>query len=145
MKSSFKYPLGVTMDFWEETTYYRLGCQTWNSRKVFLPNTFIRGRARKSNNLTMLVGFSRLPHGFNLLEGNVRAMDSPPTHELKMPSAQVGPFIQGSSRDLPPSWRMMVRNVVGAVNISQTLYSSGLAHSTITKPTCTYRFKPWTT
>jgi hypothetical protein len=32
----------------------------------------------------MLIGFSKLPHGFDLLEGNVHAMDSPPTHELEM-------------------------------------------------------------
>jgi len=56
----------------------------------------------------MLIGFSRLPHGFDLLEGNVHAMDNPPTHhELEMPSAQVGPFIEGSSCDPPPSWGML--------------------------------------
>jgi hypothetical protein len=65
--------------------------------------TFIGGHAKQSNNLTMLVGFSKLPHDFDLLEGNVHVMDNPPNHELEMPSAQVGPFIQGSSRDLPPS------------------------------------------
>jgi hypothetical protein len=32
----------------------------------------------------MLVGFSRLFHGFDLLEGNVHVMDSPITHELEM-------------------------------------------------------------
>jgi len=52
----------------------------------------------------MLVGFLRLPHGFDLLEGNVHVMDTPPTHKLEMSSAQVGLVIQGSSRDLPSSW-----------------------------------------
>jgi hypothetical protein len=52
----------------------------------------------------MLVGFLRLPHGFDLLEGNVHVMDSSLTHEMEMQGAQVGPFIQGSSRDPPPSW-----------------------------------------
>ncbi len=52
--------------------------------------TFIGGHAGKSNNLTMLVGFLGLPHGFDLLEGNVHAMDNPPTHDLEMLGAQVG-------------------------------------------------------
>ncbi len=103
MRSSFKYLLGVTLDFWEETTYYQPRWQTRDSHKAFLPIIFIRGHARKSNNLMMSIGFSGLPHGFDLLEGKVHAMDSPPIHELKMLSAQVGPFIQGSSRDFPPS------------------------------------------
>ncbi len=66
--------------------------------------TFIGGHVGQSINSTMLARLSRFPHGFNLLEGNVHAMDNPPTHELEMPSAQVGPFIQGSSHDPPPSW-----------------------------------------
>ncbi len=66
--------------------------------------TFIGGHVGKSNNSTMLARFLRLPHGFDLSKGNVHAMDSPPVHELKMSGAQVGPFIQGSSLDLPPSW-----------------------------------------
>jgi hypothetical protein len=52
----------------------------------------------------MLVGFSRFPHGFNFLEGNVHVMDSFPAHELEMLGAQVGPFMQGSSHDPPPLW-----------------------------------------
>jgi hypothetical protein len=32
----------------------------------------------------MLARFSGLRHGFDLLEGNVHAMDSPPAHELEM-------------------------------------------------------------
>ncbi len=49
--------------------------------------TFIKGHVRKSSNSTMLVGILGLPHGFDLLEGNVHAMDSPPTHELDIPGA----------------------------------------------------------
>jgi hypothetical protein len=45
---------------------------------AFLLITSIGGHARKSNNSTMLERFSKLPHGFDLLEGNVHAMDSPP-------------------------------------------------------------------
>jgi len=52
----------------------------------------------------MLIRFLGLPHGFDLLEGNVHVMDNPSTHEMEMSGAQVGPFIQGSSCDLPPSW-----------------------------------------
>jgi hypothetical protein len=66
--------------------------------------TFIGGHVGKSNNSTMLTRFLGLPHGFDLLEGNVHVMDSSPAHELKMSNPQVGPFIQGSSHDLPPSW-----------------------------------------
>jgi hypothetical protein len=85
--------LGITLDFWEDNTYYQLGWQTRNTRKAFMSITFIRGHARKSSNSMMLTGFSRFPHGFDLLEGNVHIMDSPPIDELKMSSAQVGPFI----------------------------------------------------
>jgi hypothetical protein len=35
----------------------------------------------------MLTGFLGLPRGFDLLEGNVNAMDSPLIHELEMSSA----------------------------------------------------------
>ncbi len=92
------------MDFWEENVYYWLGWQTRDSHKAFLPVTFIAGHVGKSSNLTILVGFSRLPHGFDFLEGNVHVMDSLPTHELEMLGVQVGPFMQGLSHDPPPSW-----------------------------------------
>jgi hypothetical protein len=76
VKRTILYPLGVTLNFWEKIVYYRPRWQIGNSCKVFLQITFIRGHEGKSNNLMMLVGFSRLPHGFDLLEGNVHAMDS---------------------------------------------------------------------
>jgi len=65
------YPLGVTIDFWEETTYYHLGWQTKDSHKASLLVKFIRGQGGKSNKSTMLVRFSSLPHGLELLKGNV--------------------------------------------------------------------------
>jgi hypothetical protein len=47
---------------------YRPGWQIGDGHRAFLPVTFIEGHVRKSNNLTMLVGFSKLPHGFDFLE-----------------------------------------------------------------------------
>ncbi len=52
--------------------------------KLFLLITFIGGHGGKSNNSMILVKFSSLRHGFNLLEGNADAMDSHPIHELEM-------------------------------------------------------------
>jgi hypothetical protein len=78
------YPFRITMDLWMEIVYYWPGWHTKDNCKDFLPITFIRGHVGKSSNLTILVGFSRLPHGFSLLGSNVHAMDSPPTHEPEM-------------------------------------------------------------
>jgi hypothetical protein len=46
--------------------------------------TFIGGHVGKFNNSMMLAKNLGFPHGFDLLEGNVHPMDSPPAHELKM-------------------------------------------------------------
>jgi hypothetical protein len=43
---------------------------------------FIGGQLGKSNKSTILVGFSSLSHGFELLEGNVHDQDAPPNGEL---------------------------------------------------------------
>jgi hypothetical protein len=43
---------------------------------------FIRGQAGKFNKSIMLVGFSSLPHGLELLEGNVHEQDARPNGEL---------------------------------------------------------------
>jgi hypothetical protein len=43
---------------------------------------FIGGQIRKSNNSITLVGFSGIPHGLELLEGNVHDQDAPPNGEL---------------------------------------------------------------
>jgi hypothetical protein len=51
----------------------------------------------------MLARLLGLPHGFDLLEGDVHVMDNPHVHELEIPCAHVGPFIHGSSCDPPPS------------------------------------------
>ncbi len=65
------YPLGVTIDFWGKTTYYWPRWQIRASHKASLPMRFIRGHIGKSNKSIMLARFSSLPHGFQLLEGNV--------------------------------------------------------------------------
>ncbi len=39
---------------------------------------FIRGQIGKSNKLTMVVGFSNLPYGLELLEGNIHGHNAPP-------------------------------------------------------------------
>ncbi len=41
----------------------------------------------------MLVGFLGLPHGFELLEGNVHDQYAPPNGELVMPRAKEMPII----------------------------------------------------
>jgi hypothetical protein len=65
------YPLRVTIDFWGKTTYYLPRWQTKASHKASLPMRLIRGQVGKSNKSIMLAVFSSLPHGFQLLEGNV--------------------------------------------------------------------------
>jgi hypothetical protein len=42
---------------------------------------FIRGQARKFNKSSILAGFSGLPHGLELLEGNVHDQDSFPKNQ----------------------------------------------------------------
>lgn len=84
VKGAVIYPLGINLDFWEETVYYRPRWQTRDSYKAFLLITFIGGHGGKSNNSMILVKFSRLRHDFNLLEGNADVMDSHPIHELEM-------------------------------------------------------------
>ncbi len=76
------YPIGVTIEFWDETSYYHPNWQTRVSHKASLPLTLIRGQARKSNKSIMLARFSGLPHGLELLEGKVHDQDAPPNGEL---------------------------------------------------------------
>ncbi len=45
---------------------------------------FIRGQVGKSNKSIMLARFSSLPHGLELLKGNVHDQDAPPIGELAM-------------------------------------------------------------
>jgi hypothetical protein len=40
--STVLYPMGFTLDFWEETSSYRPGWQAGNGRKASLPARFIR-------------------------------------------------------------------------------------------------------
>jgi hypothetical protein len=76
------YPSRVTIDFWEEIAYYCPCWQTRTSYKTSLPMRFTRGQLEKSNKLIMLARFSSLPHGLELLEGNVHDHDAPPNGEL---------------------------------------------------------------
>jgi hypothetical protein len=78
------YPLGVTIDFWEEIAYNCLVWQTKVNHKVSLLVRFIGGQVGKSNKSTMLVGFSSLLHGFELLEGKIHDQYASPTSELSM-------------------------------------------------------------
>jgi hypothetical protein len=78
------YPLGVMFDFWEETAYYHLGWQIKTSIKASLLMRFIKGQSGKSNKLTMLARFLGLPHGLELLEGNVHDQNAPPNGKLVM-------------------------------------------------------------
>ncbi len=55
---------------------------------------FIGGQVGKFNVLIMLVGFSKFPHGFDLLEGNIHDQDKPPSTKLEMLNANGRPFIQ---------------------------------------------------
>ncbi len=45
--------------------------------RLFLPITFIREHVGQYSNSTMLVRFLGLPHGFDLLEGNVHVWIAP--------------------------------------------------------------------
>jgi hypothetical protein len=55
--STVLYPMGFTLDFWEETASYRLGWQAGNGRKVSLPARFIQVL---TGNLADLFAFSGL-------------------------------------------------------------------------------------
>jgi hypothetical protein len=118
------YPLGVTLDFWDEITYYQRWWQTINTCKVFLSITFIGGHAGTFNNSIMLTWFSRFPRGFDSFECNVRVMDNPSyswTRDVKCPSWVIhSGFIMWSCT--------IMGNVVKTSGINQTLYSLGLAH-----------------
>jgi hypothetical protein len=41
VQSVVLYPLGVTIDFWEETKFYCLGWETWVNQKTSLLVRFI--------------------------------------------------------------------------------------------------------
>jgi hypothetical protein len=95
------YPLGVTIDFWEETAYL---CPSWQigaSHKASLLVKFISGQSRKSNKSTILTS---LPHGLELLEGNVHYHDAIPNGELVVSRPQGMPIIPIFPLDLKPPW-----------------------------------------
>jgi hypothetical protein len=98
------YPLGLTIDFWEETTYYCSSWQTAVSHKASLLMRFIGGQLEQSNKSTMLARFLGLPHGLKLLEGNVHDQYAPPNNELVVSIAQGMPIIPISPLDPRPPW-----------------------------------------
>jgi hypothetical protein len=98
------YPLGVTFDFWEETTYYHPGWQIRVSHKASLLMRFIRGQTGKSNKSTTLVRFSSFPHGLELLEGNVHVQNAPPNGKLAMLGPQGMLIILIFPLDPKPPW-----------------------------------------
>jgi hypothetical protein len=77
------HPLGVIIDFWEIIAYYQPSWYIGVSCKASLLVKFIGVQARKSNKSTMLARFSSLPHGFELLEGNIHDQDVPPSRVLQ--------------------------------------------------------------
>jgi hypothetical protein len=65
---------------------------------------FTRGQVGKFNKSTMLGGFSSLPHGLELLDGNVHDQDAPPNGELVMSRAHGILIILISPLDPRPPW-----------------------------------------
>jgi hypothetical protein len=104
------YPSGVTIDFWEEITYYHFVWQTKVNHKITLLMRFIGGQLRKSNKSTMLVGFSSLLHGFELLEGNIHDQDASPTRELAMSRLQGMSIIPIFLLDPKPPWHTLTKH-----------------------------------
>jgi hypothetical protein len=104
VKGVVLYPLGVTIDFWEEITYYCLGWQIRTSHKASLLVRFIGGQARKSNKSTKLVGFLSLLHGLELLEGNINYQDAPQNDELAMSRLKAMLIIPLYPLDPMPPW-----------------------------------------
>ncbi len=84
IKGAILYPLGVTIDFLKEITYYSLGWPIKTSSKPSLLMKLIEGQAEKSNRFIMLAIFSCLPHEFEILEGDIHDRDEPPNGELAM-------------------------------------------------------------
>ncbi len=91
----------VNIDFWEKTTYYHPCWQIGINHKASLPMRFIGRQTRKSNKSIILVGFSSLPHGLELLEGNIHA---PPNGELAMSEPKGMPIIPIFPLDPMPPW-----------------------------------------
>jgi hypothetical protein len=120
------YPLGVTLDFGEEITHCRPRWQTKNNCKDFFLVIFNKGKVRKSNKSTMLVGFSRLPLGFDLLEGNIQYYDiKPPSIELEMLKASGRPFIKANVYCIYvgkcPTFGGLSTNYVGSITLNSGL------------------------
>ncbi len=57
----------------------------------------------------MLTRFSSLPHGLELLEGNVHYHDAPPNGELVVSRPQGMPIIPIFPLDLKPLWDTLIK------------------------------------
>ncbi len=66
------------------------------------------GKARKSNKPTMLARFLSLPHGLELLEGNVHDQDEPPNGELAVSRPHRMPIILISPLNPRPPWGTLI-------------------------------------
>jgi hypothetical protein len=76
--------------------------------KASLLVRFIEGHGKKTNKLTMLVGFSSFPHGLELLEGNIfHDKDEPFNNELTISKVSKMSFIKELALDLMPLWGML--------------------------------------
>jgi hypothetical protein len=70
---------------------------------------FIGRLARKSNKSIMLARFSSLPHGLELLKGNVHNQNAPPNGELVMSRPHGMPIIPVSPLDPRPPWGTLIK------------------------------------
>ncbi len=69
---------------------------------------FIGGQAKKSKKSTMLVGFSNLSHGLELLESNIHDHDAPPNGELAMLRLKRMLIVLISLLDPKPPWGTLI-------------------------------------
>ncbi len=70
---------------------------------------FIGGQVGKSKKSIMLVGFSNLLHGFELLEGNIHDQDASPISELAMSGPEGMLIIPISPLDPKPPWGTLTK------------------------------------
>lgn len=70
---------------------------------------FIRGQAKTFDKLIMFIGFSSLPHGFELLKGNIHDQDEPMSGELLMLISHGIPLIQASTLHPKPPWGTLTK------------------------------------
>jgi hypothetical protein len=73
MNGAFLYSIGFTLDFWNKTTFYKLGWQSRNGKSVHLPIHFIGNKPLSQNNVmpSFVSFFEFVNFGGELLESNV--------------------------------------------------------------------------